>query len=80
MLQRKEDGSLQPEIKVYGFLIGVEAVEGMDPEKIAQRLMDSLTFIEGVGDVTVDVLGEIEEITDALGLETELEDWDTESD
>ena len=48
-------------IKVFGILIGLELEDGVcTPEQAAAKLADSLAWVEGVGNVTVDVLGEID--------------------
>lgn len=60
MLQRKPDGK-EPKLHTYGFLIGVELEAGvLTAEQAALRLGDALSFVEGVGRVDVDCLGEIE--------------------
>ena len=59
MLQSKS-GQSAP-ISVHGFLVGVEIEEGtIDPEKVALRLAEGLTFMEGVGKVDVEHLGAID--------------------
>ena len=44
----------------HGFLVYVEAAGAVNPSDIAQRLAGALTFIEGVGPVDVDYMGEID--------------------
>ena len=48
----------------HGFLLSVAIYKGaaMSPEQIAMRLADSLAFIEGIGHVDVESLGEIDVI------------------
>lgn len=54
--------------KVYGVLIGVELETSVcTPERAAMKLGDALNFTEGVGSVTVDVLGEIETVDEPEG-------------
>ena len=50
---------VQLEVKTgnHGFLIGVEAEEGLLLDLISDRLACSLTFIEGVGKVEIEYLG-----------------------
>lgn len=46
---------------LQGFLVGVELVESqITPEQVAAKLADSLAWTEGVGNVDVEQLGEIE--------------------
>ena len=66
MIQRKEDGSPEPPTRVYGYLVGVELEEiVVSPELVAEKLADAARFVEGVGDVTVDLLGEVEEVAES---------------
>lgn len=60
MIQRKENGEANPETRVWGYLIGVQLEIGTSPDQIAMKLADALQFVEGVGDVTVDVLGQVD--------------------
>ena len=47
--------------RTYGILISLELEDGVcTTEQAADRLAGSLTWVEGVGSVTVDVLGEID--------------------
>lgn len=49
----------------WGFLVGCEVdISQITPEKIAMRLADSLSYVEGVGFTDVEVLGEIDRIED----------------
>ena len=58
MLQQKPDGN--GTIRLYGFLVGIEIEEGeTTPEHVANRLADSVSFIEGVGRCNIESLGEI---------------------
>ena len=51
--------------RVFGILIGLELEDGVcTPEQAAMKLSDSLSFVEGVGNVTVDILGEIDVVDD----------------
>ena len=62
MIQRKENGEPDKPTAVFGFLIGAELEpDTVTTDAVAMALSDALRFIEGVGDVTVDVLGEVEE-------------------
>ena len=51
--------------RLYGFLVGVEIEDGRDatPETVAMKLSDALSFVEGVGLVDVDFLGEVEQVS-----------------
>jgi len=60
MLQRDETGGIEKAVRVFGFLIGVEIEEGTDVGRVALALADATRFMEGVGDATVDILGEVE--------------------
>lgn len=54
--------------KIFGILIGLEIETGVcTPEKAAMKLGDALNFTEGVGSVTVDVLGEIDTVDETEG-------------
>ena len=57
MLTRGKSGA----IRTYGFLISLEIQDGeTTPEKAANLLADSLTFHEGIGQVDIEQLGEID--------------------
>ena len=48
--------------RVYGILLGVELEDNVcTPEQAVRKLADSLSFVEGVGAVTIDVLGEVDQ-------------------
>ncbi len=51
--------------RLYGFLVGVEIADGGDitPESVSMKLSDALSFVEGVGLVDVECLGEVEEVS-----------------
>lgn len=55
---KQENGSTT----IQGFLVGVEVEDTstVTPQQIAERIADSLTFMEGVGRVDVEKLGRIE--------------------
>lgn len=46
----------------HGYLISVEIAErrAMSPEQVAMRFSDALAFVEGIGTVDVDYLGEVD--------------------
>lgn len=46
-------------LKSHGFLVGIDAEERVEPEQLKLKLIDSLTWVEGVGPVEVEYLGEI---------------------
>lgn len=63
MLQRKTNK--EPVTSVYGYLVSVEIEDGVtSPEAVTAKLADSVTWVEGVGDVTVDLLGRIDVVGD----------------
>ncbi len=66
LLQRKENGEPQPDTKVWGFLVGVEVEPNVKPDDVAQKLSDACNFMEGTGDITVDILGEIETVDEPI--------------
>lgn len=47
-------------LKAYGWIVGVEAHESVDPNTVTQKLADALAWVEGIGTVDVEYLGEIE--------------------
>ena len=47
-------------VKTYGFLLAVKAQEGVNLEYVSERLTGSITYIEGVGKVEIESLGEID--------------------
>ncbi len=57
MLRRGRDENL----KTYGFLVSAELAEGGSTSlgSVANRLVDGLTFMEDIGAVDVEILGEI---------------------
>ena len=65
MLQRPEDGTESPPLTVHGWLVGVEMEEGVAFNQLSLKLADALSFVEGVGQVSVEYLGEIEIAPDA---------------
>lgn len=42
-----------------GFLVAVEMEEGVNMETVKNRLAEELIWMEGIGKVVVDLLGEI---------------------
>lgn len=55
MLQRKT----KP-LHTYGYILSVEAEEGIDLESLSNRLADALLYIEGVGAIEVECMGQID--------------------
>ena len=54
-------GTDNVKVITLGFLVAVEIQEGADNVTfLRQRLADALTWVEGVGKVEVEVLGEID--------------------
>lgn len=60
-------------VSTHGFLVGVEIEEGTSIDHIMNRVVDSLSFIEGVGRVEAEHIGEMgdyksleEEVMDAI--------------
>ena len=48
-------------VKLWGFLCGVEIAEGgPTTEYICNKLADSIQYVEGVGRIDVECLGEVE--------------------
>ena len=63
MLQR-ENGSGKP-LKTFAFLVAVELEEGtLDTDAAASKIADALLWVEGVGDIDVTVMGEVDVIED----------------
>lgn len=62
MLQGNNHKALR--LATHGFLIGVEVEEGTSIDHLMSRLIDSLAFIEGVGRVEAEHLGEMGAYTD----------------
>lgn len=49
-------------LKTHGFLVSVEAEDGyVNPEALAERLGSACTFMEGVGHIDVNYMGQIDE-------------------
>jgi len=46
------------QLKTYGFLVGVQIEGDPELEKLASRIADSITFVDGVGQIDVESLGE----------------------
>lgn len=57
--------------KVHGFSVAAELVDGTKVESIMDRIGDGLSFIEGVGSVSIEYLG-----TEVEGDDEELETVD----
>ena len=59
MLRRR---GVDKPVHTWGYLVAVEIEEGgtTSPEQVALRIADGLTFMEDVGDVDVESLGQIE--------------------
>lgn len=47
-------------LATHTFLVSIELANEVDPRKISLRLADSVAFIEGVGETSVDYQGVIE--------------------
>lgn len=61
MLQRNDKS-----VKTYAFLLAVEIEDGGPAyDKIIERLAGSLSFMEGVGRVDAEALGEIDVLAEA---------------
>jgi len=53
-------------LKPFGFLLGVEIEEGVaTPEQVLNKMLDAVSFMEGVQVFDAECLGEVEEF-DAL--------------
>lgn len=48
------------EVTTHGFLLAVEMADGVDVESLMNRLADALTFIDGVGTIDIDHLGQVD--------------------
>lgn len=48
-------------VTVHGFLVGVELEPTVSIEHVMNRMVDSLSFIEGVGRVEAEHIGEMDE-------------------
>ena len=59
MLQNHTILYQEKQMKTYGFLIALEAEEGVDLESARLAFCDANRFREGVGKVEVEMLGEI---------------------
>jgi len=60
MLRRAESGE-KPVLGTYGFLVSVELVEGkVDPSTLTGKLAESLTWVDHVGKIDVDLLGKVD--------------------
>lgn len=44
----------------HGFIVSVELTGRVSPEQVRLKLADALTWVEGLGDVDVDWIGEID--------------------
>jgi len=63
MLQRGKDSPLI----MHGFLIGVQLVDDViTPEEVARKLADSLSWVEGIGEVDVESLGKIDVVNEDI--------------
>ncbi len=47
-------------MRTYGFLVGVQIEGDPELEKLASRIADSITFVDGVGQIDVESLGEVD--------------------
>ena len=48
------------EVTTHDFMVTVEVEPGVDLNAVAEKLAGALSFVEGVGDVTVSYLGEMD--------------------
>lgn len=61
MLQHHHtDETTTPATTTHGFILSVELTDGVSPEHVRLKLADALTWVEGIGDVDVDYLGEVD--------------------
>lgn len=47
-------------VKTYGYLVGVEMDDTVDPEKIKDKLLEGIWHKEGIGKADITLLGEVE--------------------
>lgn len=59
MLQNHKGGGATA-LKTHGFIIATEVEAGVNLEHLANKLAESIQWVEGVGEIAVDYLGEIE--------------------
>lgn len=45
---------------LHGFIVGAELTPGVDLQQVVNKLGDALQFVEGVGRIDVEYLGQIE--------------------
>jgi len=53
-------GDKDTEVKTYGFLIAVEVEPKVDHNKLILKLMEGPRFMEGIGHIDIEELGEVE--------------------
>lgn len=51
-------------LHTYGFILSVEAEEGVSLDTLSDRLADALLYIEGVGTIEVECMGQIDGYTE----------------
>jgi hypothetical protein len=54
-------------LKTYGFLVGIEVEGDPDLEFLTVKLADSVKWVEGVGTVDVESLGEVDVYEQTVG-------------
>jgi len=55
-------------VKFYGFLIQIEVEDGVDANKLALKLADACSFVEGVGKTEVEFMGVIDQYEEEEGV------------
>jgi len=55
-------------LRTFGFLVAADLEEGVDPNKLANRLAEGIWHIAGVGNIDVEMLGEVEVVPEAEGV------------
>lgn len=66
MLQR--EGKTPKPVREFGFLVCVEAEEGVSLDHLHDKLAESLSWVEGVGKVEVTVFGDVTELSEPTEL------------
>lgn len=47
-------------LKLVGFLVGIQVEEGVSAELLSEKLSDAVKYVDGVGEVMVEILGEMD--------------------